>query len=395
MEAVLDYSTSVSYLDSGLNTPEAWGDGLNYSASFSPTPKNKERDDNPYHDEAIKYYFNDIREHRLIDHEEELVLGRKILETREKMLELSCRVRTSFGPLLAFQKMLSDRSLKKKYSGETIEFVLTELDRVLDLIRELDSPGRELKTYLSQISGLKSRLSEAMGRMVVANLRLAVRIAKKYQHRGLALPDLIQMANLGLMKAAARYDYTTGNRFSTYACWWIRQAVCRALNDHGRTIRLPVHAIKKRSRFNQAFSGLQEENGQDPDLNELMERSGLSEDNVRFILQANLDTISLDHKIGDDGATLGDLLEDDSFVSPLEAAEEKERYHLTQTALEALPDRDREIIRKRFGLDGENPMTLEELGRILNISRERVRQLEQRAIERLREGAMGKTLETH
>lgn len=394
MEAVANFYPSVSYLDTGLNTPEAWEAVIN-QASFFNTEKNKDKDDNPYLDEAIKYYFNDIREHRLIDHEEELNLGRLIQETRQEILDLSSTVRTDFGPMLAFQKMLRDRSLKKKYSGETIEFVLTELDRVLDLVRDIDDPEQEMDEFLSEITELKGRLSDAMGRMVVANLRLAVRIAKKYQHRGLALPDLIQMANLGLMKAAARYDYTTGNRFSTYACWWIRQAVCRALNDHGRTIRLPVHAIKKRSRLNQAFNGLQEENGQDPDLNELVERSGLSEDNVRFIMQANLDTISLDHKIGDDGATLGDLLEDDSFVSPLEAAEEKERYHLTQAALKALPARDREIIYKRFGLDGENPMTLEELGRRLNISRERVRQLEQRAIERLRECAVGKVAEAN
>ena len=388
MEAVIDYFSTSSFLPLGLNSPEAW-EGVLSDNSYSAAEGTREKVENPVYDEAIRYYFNDIREYPLIGHEEELLLGRRIQETREKMLELGERVKTDFGPLLAFQNMLKERSNKKKYSGETIEYVLTELNGVLELIDKLEKPGAELILFSQKISRLQSRLSEAMGRMVVANLRLAVRIAKKYQHRGLALPDLIQMANLGLMKAAARYDYTTGNRFSTYACWWIRQAVCRALNDQGRTIRLPVHAIKKRSKLNQALNGFQEENVDDPGLDELVERSGLSEDNVKLIMQANLDTISLDHKIGDDGATLGDLLEDDSFVSPLEAVEEKERYHLTQTALKTLSERDREIIYKRFGLDGESPMTLEELGRRLNISRERVRQLEQRAIERLRECTVG------
>lgn len=388
MQPAVDFITTSSYLPSGLNTPETW-EGVLSSNSYSADEGNRVKEENPVYDEAIRYYFNDIREHPLIGHEEELQLGRLIQETREKMLDLSTRINTDFGPMLAFQKMLRERRNKKKYSGETIEYVLTELNRVLEMASDLDDPGEELASFFKQINTLQARLSEAMSRMVTANLRLAVRIAKKYQHRGLALPDLIQMANLGLMKAAARYDYTTGNRFSTYACWWIRQAVCRALNDQGRTIRLPVHAIKKRSKLNQAISGFNEENEEGPGMEDLVERSGLSEENVKLIMQANLDTVSLDHKIGDDGATLGDLLEDDSFASPLEAAEEKERYHLTQAALKTLPERDREIIYKRFGLDGESPMTLEELGRRLNISRERVRQLEQRAIERLRECAQG------
>jgi RNA polymerase primary sigma factor len=209
------------------------------------------------------------------------------------------------------------------------------------------------------------------------------------------LPDLIQEGNLGLMKAVARFDYETGNRFSTFASWWIRQTISRALCDQGRSIRVPVHFQEIRNQFYRCFFELVKELGRDPNPTEISERSGLSLEKILTIIQMNREPISLETPVSDDGDRLGDLIENTESVSPLEAFEENEILYLTEKALGTLSQRERQILSMRFGLGDVGPCTLEEVGQTLSISRERVRQLEKRALNRLRHSPERRRLKTY
>ena len=343
-------------------------------------------------DELITVYFKEMKKIPLLKFEDEQRLGRRIKEAQEHLLKLSLSVKTTFVPLRSFQKILRAWKKKQKNSREPIEFIMNELGRVLDLIEELDRPGKELIDFAEKAKQLRLELSLAMGEMVQANLRLAVSIAKRYARRGLPLPDLIQEGNLGLMKAVARFDYTTGNRFSTFASWWIRQTISRALSDQGRTIRVPIHFQEIRNQFYRCFFELVKELGREPTPTEIAERSGLSSEKILTILQMNREPISLDTPVTDDGDLLADLIESKDNVSPIDAVQDSELTFLTESALNHLTDRERQIVTMRFGLGDTGACTLEEVGACLNISRERVRQLEKRAMNRLRHSPERKKL---
>jgi len=335
-------------------------------------------------DEVIAPYFREMKKIPLLSYEEEQTLGRRIKEAQEQLMRLVLSVKTTFVPLRSFQRVLRAWKRKQKNSREPIEFIMNELDQVLQVIADLDRPGRELVEFARKADRLRQELSEAMGDLVQANLRLAVSIAKRYARRGLPLPDLIQEGNLGLMKAVARFDYTTGNRFSTFASWWIRQTISRALSDQGRTIRVPIHFQEIRNQFYRSFFELLKELGREPLPSEIAERSGLSPEKILTILQMNREPTSLDIPVTEDGDLLGDLIENRDNVSPLEAVQETELIDITEKALNSLSDRERQILCMRFGLGDSVTCTLEEVGQTLNISRERVRQLEKRAMNRLR-----------
>lgn len=346
-------------------------------------------------DEIIGPYFNEMKKIPLLNAEQEKVLGRRIQKAQKALLDLALGVKTNFVPLRAFQKMLREWKRKKKNSREPIEYVFAEMDRMLSIIEDLDRPSPELADFRKETKRLRVELAQAMGEMVEANLRLAVSIAKRYSRRGLPLPDLIQEGNVGLMKAVARYDYTTGNRFSTFASWWIRQTISRALCDQGRTIRVPVHFQEIRNQFYRTFFELLKDFGREPTPNEIAERSGLGMDKVLTILQMNRDPVSLETPVSEDGDRLGDLIENVDSVSPLEAVQESELLRLTSQALRSLSEREQQILSLRFGLGDEDPCTLEEVGQTLNISRERVRQLEKRALNRLRHSPERKKLKKY
>ena len=335
-------------------------------------------------DEVIAPYFREMKKIPLLSYEEEQTLGRRIKEAQEELMRLVLSVKTTFVPLRSFQRVLRAWKRKQKNSREPIEFIMNELDQVLRVINDLDRPGWELVEFAQKADQLRYELSEAMGDLVQANLRLAVSIAKRYARRGLPLPDLIQEGNLGLMKAVARFDYTTGNRFSTFASWWIRQTISRALSDQGRTIRVPIHFQEIRNQFYRSFFELLKELGREPLPSEIAERSGLSPEKILTILQMNREPTSLDIPVTEDGDLLGDLIENRDNVSPLEAVQETELIDITEKALNTLSDRERQILCMRFGLGDSVTCTLEEVGQTLNISRERVRQLEKRAMNRLR-----------
>ena len=259
------------------------------------------------------------------------------------------------------------------------------LQRCRELEAYVGLTRAEFRRRFARVSASEDTVREEKRHLMEANLRLVVSIAKRYMNRGLSFLDLIQEGNLGLMKAVDRFQFRRGFKFSTYATWWIRQAITRAIADHGRTIRLPVHVIESLNRLEKERKALRTERGRDPTPDDLAERLKMPVAKVRLLLDAQKTPYSLEMKVGEDENTeLGDLLRDTSVRSPEEATLEGDLSNEVTRALAPLSDREKEVLRLRYGLGTDREYTLEEIGRRLSVTRERVRQIESRALQKVR-----------
>jgi RNA polymerase primary sigma factor len=277
---------------------------------------------------------------------------------------------------------------KKRYSGPLAKFK-DEIERRQNKLKDLEGLFHvlinEIKEINREVSIGEAKARRAKKEMVEANLRLVISIAKKYTNRGLQFLDLIQEGNIGLMKAVDKFEYRRGYKFSTYATWWIRQAITRSIADQARTIRIPVHMIETINKLNRISRQMLQEMGREPTPEELAVRMEMPEDKVRKVLKIAKEPISMETPIGDDeDSHLGDFIEDTAVSSPIDSATTESLRETTHSVLAQLTPREAKVLRMRFGIDMNTDHTLEEVGKQFDVTRERIRQIEAKALRKLR-----------
>ena len=334
-------------------------------------------------EETTTTYLREMGRFDLLTPEEEAKYSKTIRQGFESIIQAIREDRSGVKEMRLLAERIDlwekrDPTLKpKKQQLNFMRYSVTSAAKKYPDIRDLFELQAKLEAYSRSIEVAKDT-------MIRANLRLVVSIAKRYMHQGLTLADLIQEGNLGLMRAVFRFDYTKGNKFSTYASWWIRQAITRAILDKTRTIRLPVHFLELRSQFFKAFYALFKELGREPTPLEISKATNLPMDKILSILEASREPISLETPVGDDDSTLGDFLENQESQSPYDAVQTRELAGRVTEILSTLSEREEKIIRLRFGIGEKAEYTLEEIGKRFNVSRERIRQIEKKALNRLR-----------
>lgn len=279
-------------------------------------------------------------------------------------------------------------ALNKPYT-ETLsryrDSVIDQQDRLIALQEKIGLPIKELKDINKHMTTGEARARRAKREMIEANLRLVISIAKKYTNRGLQFLDLIQEGNIGLMKAVDKFEYRRGFKFSTYATWWIRQAITRSIADQARTIRIPVHMIETINKMNRISRQILQESGAEPDPALLADKMEMPEDKIRKILKISKEPISMETPIGDDeDSHLGDFIEDTATLAPMDAAVYGSLRDATSEVLESLTPREAKVLRMRFGIEMNTDHTLEEVGKQFDVTRERIRQIEAKALRKLR-----------
>ena len=341
--------------------------------------------------DLVRLYLQDIGRVDLLSHEEELTLAR-LVQRREHLLQERRTLAKQSKELQALVDLEHSRQQLASHLGHwpSLQLWSEHQQRSGAELKEALKAGHAAWARLTALSSgeLKQALHQgrrARDRMIQANLRLVVAVAKKYQQRGMELLDLVQEGTLGLERAVEKYDPTRGFRFSTYAYWWIRQGITRAIATQSRTIRLPVHVTEKLNRIKKAQRQIASEHGRLASVADLSKELGLSEEVIRMTLMRVPRSISLDTRVGRDMDTeLGELLED-GHATPEQALTKTELHDDLEALLEELSGREAEVIRLRFGLENDTPQTLSQIGEDLHLSRERVRQIETRALLKLRQ----------
>jgi RNA polymerase primary sigma factor len=277
---------------------------------------------------------------------------------------------------------------RRPYSDVLARFapaIMEAQQKLLDVQKRVGIPLRDLKEINRQMSTGEAKARRAKREMTEANLRLVISIAKKYTNRGLQFLDLIQEGNIGLMKAVDKFEYRRGYKFSTYATWWIRQAITRSIADQARTIRIPVHMIETINKMNRISRQILQETGQEPDPATLAQKMEMPEEKIRKILKISKEPISMETPIGDDDDShLGDFIEDTATVAPVDAAVYTSLRDATKEVLDTLTPREAKVLRMRFGIEMSTDHTLEEVGKQFDVTRERIRQIEAKALRKLR-----------
>ena len=309
-------------------------------------------------EDPVRMYLKEIGKVPLLSAEEEIDLAQKMEEGA-----------------VAKEKI----AILKKRKEEAAEEEQAELDEEIKALTKTQDAGDEAKKRLAE-----------------ANLRLVVSIAKRYVGRGMLFLDLIQEGNLGLIKAVEKFDYTKGYKFSTYATWWIRQAITRSIADQARTIRIPVHMVETITKVKKVSSQLLHENGHEPTPQEIADRLGITVDRVREILRISQDPVSLETPIGEEeDSHLGDFIQDEKLPVPADAAAYTLLKEQLDEVLGTLTEREQKVLRLRFGLDDSRARTLEEVGKEFNVTRERIRQIEAKALRKLRHPSRSRKLKDY
>jgi len=376
--------------------------------------------------DLVSAYLKEIGAFRVLTSTEEVQIGRQIEADRAELqqalggipagvdaiLELEDRLRSrqlaiedvvashDGAPITAQQhreilrgfariRRLRHQLSWSRHSRQTVQRIVqamplkgTLVDKLVAAVRPGQGSGRCHAPEYAALDRGARELQSAKRRLVEANLRLVVSIAKRYAGGELSLLDLVQEGNIGLMKAADRFDYRRGFKFSTYACWWIRQAITRAIANQSRTIRMPVHQVETLHRLARVRRALRAEVRREPTAGELAQRAGVARTTVRLVEEACRRPLSLETPVGEH-SVLQDFLEDNTVPAPNELVLQEDLVREVRSALSLLSPREREILRLRFGLDGEEQRTLEEVGRRLAVTRERTRQLQEQALCRL------------
>ena len=287
---------------------------------------------------------------------------------------------------------------KKPYSETLTRFQAAIVDqqmRMLEVQKRVGIPIKDLKEINKQMTNGEAKARRAKRYMIEANLRLVISIAKKYTNRGLQFLDLIQEGNIGLMKAVDKFEYRRGYKFSTYATWWIRQAITRSIADQARTIRIPVHMIETINKMNRISRQILQETGIEADPSTLAIKMEMPEDKIRKILKIAKEPISMETPVGDDDDShLGDFIEDSNSLAPIEAAVYDSLLNVTKDILDSLTPREAKVLRMRFGIEMNTDHTLEEVGKQFDVTRERIRQIEAKALRKLRHPSRSEKLKS-